>query len=62
MFFVGSYSPLGLPKLFTVGCGDEFAALTLPPMNNFGRPIRVRFPSPAPLIIINLQSRAVKMQ
>jgi hypothetical protein len=25
-------------KLFTVGGGDKFAALTLPPMNNFGRP------------------------
>ncbi|MGA2176259.1 MAG: hypothetical protein ABSH38_14885, partial [Verrucomicrobiota bacterium] len=29
-------------KLFTVGCGAKFAALTLPPMNNFGRPIRAR--------------------
>ncbi|MGA2175977.1 MAG: hypothetical protein ABSH38_13445, partial [Verrucomicrobiota bacterium] len=36
-------------KLFTVGCGAKFAALTLPPMNNFGRPIRARvLPDPQP--------------
>jgi hypothetical protein len=47
----GSFSQIifaATAKLFTVGCGDECAALTWPPMNNFGRPIRVRFPSPAP--------------
>jgi hypothetical protein len=29
-------SDVGAAKLFTVGCGHEFAALALPPMNNFG--------------------------
>jgi hypothetical protein len=40
----GSFSQIifaATAKLFTVGCGDECAALTWPPMNNFGRPIRV---------------------
>jgi hypothetical protein len=41
MIFVESYSPSGLPKLFTVGGGAKSAPLTLPPMNNFGRPIRI---------------------
>ena len=29
-------------KLFTVGCGEWFRGLSLPPMNNFGGTIRAR--------------------
>jgi hypothetical protein len=29
-------APVAAAKLFTVGCGLEFAPLALPPMNNFG--------------------------
>jgi len=31
---------LGGAKLFTVGCGEWFRGLSLPPMNNFGGTIR----------------------
>jgi hypothetical protein len=31
---------LGGAKLFTVGCGEWFLRLSLPPMNNFGGTIR----------------------
>jgi hypothetical protein len=31
---------LGGAKLFTVGCGECFRGLSLPPMNNFGGTIR----------------------
>jgi hypothetical protein len=31
---------LGGAKLFTVGCGEWFLRLPLPPMNNFGGTIR----------------------
>jgi hypothetical protein len=61
----GSFSQIILAataKLFTVGCGAKFAPLTLPPVNNFGRPIRVRFSSPAPLIINDLCGCALKVQ
>jgi hypothetical protein len=33
---------LGGAKLFTVGCGEWFLRLSLPPMNNFGGTIRKR--------------------
>jgi hypothetical protein len=36
IFFVGA-------KLFTVSGGEWFQGLSLPPMNNFGGTIRVRF-------------------